>query len=289
MMKKYLFAVLLAGAFSNAGAQSVAINTDGTVVSDAKAMVEIKKPGYSKLKIRSTSLSDTSVLELSNRNLAGTIGTDFLFSHIRENALVISTRSDLAANSVDSIMTITPQGIVRFRSLRGTANRMITADANGEISATSLITTTHYLSIPASGFQPRYNSSVTNFTSMDANSMASFTAGTSNYLVAPVNLPNGAVITSFKVYYVDNSATDIFFTLYTTGLTSTSVSSMTSLVSTGASGSISTISFLESTAISFSTIDNLNSSYFVLAGPPGGCCWDGSNLRIKGVVITYTL
>lgn len=271
-----------------AGAQNVGINTDGTPVSDPKALVEIKKAGYSKLKIRTTGFSaDTAVLELSNRSSAGT-GTDFLFSHIQENGLVISSRSDLLANTRDSLMTITPQGNTRFRSLRGIGTRQVTANANGEITASAPLIQTLYMSIPGMAFQPRFNSSVTNFTAMDANLLSSFTAGSNNFLVAPVNLPHGARVTSFKAYFVDNSAIDIFFTLGLTPLTSFFSSPMATVTSSGLSGSSSTMSTLEETTIASPVIDNINNTYYITSGPPGGCCWDGINLRIKGILIAYT-
>ncbi len=270
-------------------AQNVAINTDGTSSSDPKAMLEIKKPGYSKLKIRSTGyLNDTAVLELSNRN-AVEEGTDFIFKHIREQALVLSSLSDFPTNTRDSIMTITPQGSIRFRSLRGTGTRQVTANANGEINASNYTPQNQYLNISVGAFQPRFNSSVTNFTAIDANSMAYFTTGTNNFVVAPVNLPHGAVVTSVKVYFVDNSASDIFFSLGGTGVNATSTFVLANLLSSGASGSNLTVSSLEATSITMATIDNLNNAYHLLAGPPGGCCWDGVSLRIKSVVITYLL
>jgi hypothetical protein len=90
-MKRKLFPVILLFCSCDLCAQNVAINTDGSAPTDTRAMLEIKKSLYSKLKVRSLNYNDTSVLELSNRD-AGGLGTDFLITARREEGLYLTLR-----------------------------------------------------------------------------------------------------------------------------------------------------------------------------------------------------
>jgi hypothetical protein len=84
-------------------AQNAGINTTGATPADPKAMLEVRKASFSKLKIRTDNYSaDTSVIELSNRT-SSNVGTAMLFSLINEEDLLISTASDLPANTKDSL------------------------------------------------------------------------------------------------------------------------------------------------------------------------------------------
>ena len=287
-MKKYLLSLAISFLAIAANAQSVAINTDGSTVSDPKAMLEIKKPVYSKLKIKSYSFNDTTVLELSNRTPGGNLGTDFVFTLEKENGLLIRSRSDLVEQNTDSIMTFTPGGLVSLSSLRGSGTRPLMATATGQLVAVGPSGMTHYLSIPGAAFQPKANAAANNMIAMDASGLWSFSPGTSSFGVAPVQLPDGASITSFKAYFVDNSTIDLIFQLLSTGVTSFSNIAIATLTSSGASGSSTTMSNLSTTAIVSTAIDNSTSIYYVNAGPVAGANWD-NNLRVKAIVIGYTL
>jgi hypothetical protein len=107
----------------------VAINNDGSPVSDSAAMLEIKKGSMSKLKVRSLHYDDTARLELSNRT-PDRLGTDFLISANREMGLYISSRSDISSFTNDSLLTIRTNGRV------GIGNRSPAAklDVNGDIN-----------------------------------------------------------------------------------------------------------------------------------------------------------
>lgn len=95
-------------------AQNVSINTSAAAPEDAKAMLEIRKPNFSKLKIRTDGYSaDTTVIELSNRTSTN-VGTAMFFSLINEEGLLISTVSDLAANAKDSLLSLKINGNMGF-------------------------------------------------------------------------------------------------------------------------------------------------------------------------------
>lgn len=91
--------------------------------------LEIRNPVRSAARISSNSYSDTSQLILSNRN-ASQQGTDFKFSSNAEQGLRLSSASDLANNSHDSILMITPDGRVGINNINP-AQRL---DVNGNVN-----------------------------------------------------------------------------------------------------------------------------------------------------------
>lgn len=107
---KLLLAIVLFAMRANA--QSVGINTTGSAPSDPKAMLEIRKAGFSKLKIRTDSfVSDTVQLEFSNRNISN-VGSDLRMSFINEEGLYVSSLSSDAAKTRDSLLSIRLNGNV---------------------------------------------------------------------------------------------------------------------------------------------------------------------------------
>jgi hypothetical protein len=106
-MKRVSYALTIAGCLLTfvSFSQSVGINTTGVAPSDPKAMLEIRKSGFSKLKLRSENFSDTAVLELSNRN-TGNLGTDIQLSLLREEGLLLSSSSDIGSNTKDSLLSL---------------------------------------------------------------------------------------------------------------------------------------------------------------------------------------
>jgi len=97
-----------------AASQNVSINTIGATPSDPRALLEVRKPQFSKLKIRTDNYTaDTTVLELSNRT-SGNIGTAMLFSLLNEEGLLVSTVSDFAPNIKDSLLSLKINGNMGF-------------------------------------------------------------------------------------------------------------------------------------------------------------------------------
>ncbi|MEZ4732849.1 MAG: hypothetical protein R3E79_37570 [Caldilineaceae bacterium] len=103
-------------------------------------------------------------------------------------------------------------------------------------------------------------------------------------LVAPVHLPQGAVITNFTIFYYDNSASALSVTLDRQSMTAGFFSGVATIATTGASATYRTAS---TASISSPVVDNTQFSYLIYAWADP---WDGSsNLRIKGALITYTI
>jgi len=107
-------------------AQNVGIGT-----TTPTSRLEIKNPVKSTVKISSNNFEDTSQLIFSNRNISD-LGTDMQITSNRESGLRVSSSSDLTANNKDTIMQITPTGLVGIR----TATPQYPLDVNGDMNVT---------------------------------------------------------------------------------------------------------------------------------------------------------
>lgn len=140
---------------------------------------------------------------------------------------------------------------------------------------------THYFSISSEAFVPGSNVGYYNSYGQGG---AYIREAISGAMVAQVNLPHGATVTGYTVYYRDNAANDMSVTFYRQSLTQGFYSSVTSVTTSGQSTDWRSVS-----AASFGApiIDNLSWGYLIyaFANP-----WDvAGELEIKGVVIAYTL
>lgn len=108
-------------------------------------------------------------------------------------------------------------------------------------------------------------------------------AGSSTvYLFAPIHLPQGAVITAFDVYCLDNEPTySMAAYLYRTDLTNNTGTTMGSSISSGDSGTSQT---LGSTSITNGLIDNSQYGYVVSVRFKAGT---GTLMQLYGARITY--
>ncbi len=112
---------------------------------------------------------------------------------------------------------------------------------------------------------------------------AFITAPTVGWLVAPVNLPHGAVVTRMRVYFDDTIAADMTVRLNRRNHGGTASSALAAVDTAGFFGT--SIEAIDS-SIDLSTINNNLYHYHMRVFSSG---WPGnSNLRIKSVVIEYT-
>ncbi|MDD5369237.1 MAG: hypothetical protein PHQ40_09135 [Anaerolineaceae bacterium] len=109
-------------------------------------------------------------------------------------------------------------------------------------------------------------------------------AGSTGVMAASVQLPDGAIVTKFRVYFYDNSAKNLDVSLDSQEMLGGGYATLASVISSGASTSLY---YLEDNTISTPVIDNENHGYLVWVYPSPS--WDGILLRIKGASIYYTL
>jgi len=136
---------------------------------------------------------------------------------------------------------------------------------------------THYFVVGSEGFVPGSN---VDYWNTYGNGGAYIASG-SGALVAPVHLPQGAVVTEFKVFFYDNSGGDMSVYLQKQSMQGGGYAHMAQVSSAGV------LEYDSRTDISISsaTIDNTTYSYLVYAY---SAAWD-SNLKIKGALVTYTI
>lgn len=103
-------------------------------------------------------------------------------------------------------------------------------------------------------------------------------------MAAALQLPDGATVTKFRVYFYDNSTKDLDIALDYQMLMSGGYGTMASVTTSGAS---TAYTFLETTSISYPVINNIDRGYLIWVYPLTS--WDGFNLRVKGASIYYTL
>lgn len=101
---------------------------------------------------------------------------------------------------------------------------------------------------------------------------------------APVSLPQGAVVTNFNVSYIDDSSSDVTFTLRRNSKDNTASSEMASITTSGENDS--TVRTDEDTTISLATIDNSMYTYAIRVEMPAFTTGSSSFL---GAYIEYSV
>lgn len=153
---------------------------------------------------------------------------------------------------------------------------------------------TCYLNIPPAAFIPTGTSDETWFTDVDRAYI--FGGGGSVpfsvQVVAPVQLPQGARVTGFRLYYYDDSwlSLDISGYLSRSRVTSTrSVVQLANIGSTASTGEDNTVDYVEDTSISYETVENQDYQYAIYVNfiVPGSSI--GSALSFCGARVTYTV
>ncbi len=155
-------------------------------------------------------------------------------------------------------------------------------DVSGDLQADKIVYSsprTHYYSVAPHDFVP-WNSNH-QYSNHGHPSGAYILSGT-GALVAPVHLPHGAVVTAFKVFFTDDSVSNISFKLSGFTLSITYYPELAALDSSGISG----LGSKTETSIDNAIIDNTLRAYFISAYADP---WDGQNMRIMGALITYTI
>ena len=135
----------------------------------------------------------------------------------------------------------------------------------------------YYYSVGAEGFQPAHN---VDFNNSFGTGGAYISTGAFGVMVHDLNLPQGARLTAFTMYFYDIDPTyNITVTLQTHGYSATGYVNLATLQSTGSSG------MQNSSTELIHTVDKTVKSYSIRAY---STIWN-SNQRIMGAVIAYEL
>jgi len=194
------------------------------------------------------------------------------------------------------VTDISPGGQFNIFNFSGTVNLLV--DINGyyvdhnhddryytraQIDVRAPLTQT--LSVSSAAFSPTSSSS--DYLKSGGSGGAFIMDATGGQMVAPIDLPDGAIVTEAMVYFWDqNSVSSLVVDLFCESLSTTSsFSILTRLQTTGSMSGWRTgpMPGLPD------TIDNDNCSYFLSAASTGNWGSFPTNLRIKAVKITYQL
>jgi hypothetical protein len=231
-----------------------------------------------------SSVSGIGIKGSSNSGIAGSFSSS--------NGYALITNSGNVGIGIPApLERLHVSGNIRASSLAGTGVRNVKANVNGTLIATPQI---YNLSIAPQSFQPRFNNSGT-FTSSGSYSNCFMSAGSTDYLVAPVSLPDGADITSVTLYYIDTDVTaKINCSLFANPYSSTGITNYFGGITTATSSAVNSIlayNIPENTG-SNALINNVANSYFLFIYPSTSSGvftpWV-NNISVKGVKITYTL
>jgi hypothetical protein len=180
---------------------------------------------------------------------------------------------------------VTLSGITKINSLAGNGKRQVWVDENGVLGTGSSPQTeavTYYQNVPASSFTKIVsNTTSTLYTYAHRVYM---TAGATDGLVAPLNLPHGAVIKSMRIIFLDNSDYNIRVQLLRTEI----AYGQTVVQQVETSGNSVYESSVTSPALNIPVNNELN-FYSVGLVPYPLHTWAGSSLYIKAIVFTYEL
>jgi hypothetical protein len=189
----------------------------------------------------------------------------------------------------DSDITVTPAGLVGV-GVTPTGPERLRVAGDSVVVGDSKATTFSYatprvktLGIPPEAFRASISTNAGIFGSGGGDALFDSAVGAA-VMVAPVNLPDGAVVTAFEVFYRDNSAAvDLAVSLNLRLYASSGYAQMANIATSGASASA--LSAIDTTIVD-ATIDNATRVYMVNVFCSD---WAGSSTTIKGVKITYRL
>ncbi len=150
----------------------------------------------------------------------------------------------------------------------------------GAESLSAVSTTTQYYSIPGVAFTALAPEGWTNQIEIAPGGTFLWAGGTGPTLWAPVYLPQGATVTKFEVWVIDNSTHDMGVDLLRLADPPAGSSSLASVSSTGSSPDFAVLESSLST-----TVDNSTGAYMVRVSAPSLA----PNLGFRVVRITYTV
>ena len=258
------------------GVSTVRINTDSSPFTDAGLVVRGGSSGFSGMYSDIESATGSSYFGWA---IAGVSRAELVYSG-STSTLRLSLGGVTQA-------TITQAGLVGLGlTPSGTERLQVSGDARatGTVSASDLVYTapqTKTLSIPASAFVLNDNTNITSLRYL--NDRVTFVgAVTSAFLVAPVSLPEGAIVTQITAFVFDNGPGDFDIDFNRGTYTVSGVTVLGTTTTSGTSASLRTIT----AAVAASPIDSSVAQYNVIVGNTD---WDLSLNYLKAVRLTYTV
>ncbi|GDX98981.1 hypothetical protein LBMAG48_13850 [Phycisphaerae bacterium] len=258
------------------GINTVRINTDVSPVSDSGLSVRGNSTTFSGVYADVESATGSSYFGWAT---GGTSRAEMIY-----NGTANTLRLSMGGGTPVSINATGLVGLGAAPS--GTERLQVSGDARatGTVSASDLAYTapqTKTLSIPASAFVLNDNTNITNLRYL--NDRVTFVgAVTSASLIAPVSLPDGAIVTQITAIVFDNGPGDFDIDFNRGTYTVSGVTALGTTTTTGTSASLRTITG----GVAVSPIDSSVAQYNVIVNNTD---WDASLNYLKAVRLTYTV
>ena len=229
-------------------------------------------------------ISNLTIVDFGDANQNSIDGSLIMDNTITDAKISLDGISNIAKNAIagDQILDGSIDLDDLSSSIVDMLNNMDAQVLQGDIVVGSISYSTprtHYYSVGGEHFQPLTN---IDFASGGGCGGAYLISGSGN-LIAPVNLPDRATVTSFKVYFYDVTSNDMSVYLNAQNLDTCSYYELARVESDKTSGYYSTTD--SSIDPNNRVIDNENYAYHVKAYSDN---WS-SSLKIKGAVIGYTI
>jgi hypothetical protein len=198
---------------------------------------------------------------------------------------------------------LTTLGGLQFTGIGEGVGKFLVSDAGGNATWQSTQGKTNYYNASNMDFLPNLTLTSTwnAFNRDNQNTRIAFFASTVSenaYMIAPVDLPDGAIITRLKAFYIDNtSAETLFIDLIRRNKSTTTITlAAEDIMGTvqSANTNSANIRTVQNLTVANSTIDNNIYHYFIKVkiGDCEGCDltqnWRGDLLGIRAVELQYT-
>jgi hypothetical protein len=214
---------------------------------------------------------------------------NFTVSNAAGSNLVFSTAPLSTAGAIER-MTVYYNGAVGIGTTSVPTTSLLKVQGDVEIPAANdysyTTAKTKYLNVPAVAF--RGGISVQSTFSAGTQAYAYFNSGTvglSEYVLSPIYLPDGAIITGVDAYVFDNDATYNVGSVDVMAKSNTStIGSILINVSAGTTVQNSVIQTLSLSGLSLTVNNSLNSYYLRV-----NLIENNANIRLYGMRITYTV
>lgn len=174
-------------------------------------------------------------------------------------------------------------GTIRSSTLAGNGVRRVVANGNGQVLA---VPDTGYVSVPFTAFV-KDNESTTSTINRNSSSGVSLSTGATDWLYAPISLPDSSRMLSLTVTYLDNSVAHNLVADLRYIINASFVVFSLANVNTGntASGTTSQESTVNVPGSLF--VNNDDNSYYLRIAPATGSTWAGTTLGIRSIRVKY--
>lgn len=208
------------------------------------------------------------------------VTNDFTSTTLSDIIATFTASGRLGIGTTNPSVELHVDGTIRSDNLAGSGNRPVVANSSGDLIISSTPSTKYWA---VNGYS--FSSSHPNF---NASSIAYINSTTSiSFIVAPVNLPHNATVTSVAANFGDISTVSNIrirlLRLANPGLNTNAT--LSEIISSGSGSTSQTISDFSITA---PTIDNFAYTYMIFVQPASGDTWDFNRINIRNIRISYT-